>query len=197
MDSYITIDNIAEGLYKEKGSKFLAFAYHVRTTDEIKEILDTLRKEHHDARHVCYAYMLGPEKKDFRAADDSEPSGTAGRPILGAILSSGATDILIAVVRYFGGTKLGTSGLINAYKTASQDAMEHAVLVEKTVDAEITFSFEYVMMNDVMKVIKDLNPNVISQSFDNDCVMTLSIRKGEFDRLKDRLLKIDRLRVDE
>lgn len=197
MDSYITIDNIAEGLYKEKGSKFLAFAYHVRNTDEIKEILDTLRKEHHDARHVCYAYMLGPEKKDYRAADDSEPSGTAGRPILGTILSSGATDILIAVVRYFGGTKLGTSGLINAYKTASFDAMEHAVLVEKTIDCEITFSFEYVMMNDVMKVVKDLNPNIVSQNFDNDCQMTLSIRKGEFDRLKDRLLKIDRLRVED
>lgn len=196
-DKYLTISVPAEGLYKEKGSKFIAFAIPVSNVEQIKEILEEKRKEHHDARHVCYAYILGVDKADYRSNDDGEPSGTAGRPILGSLLSAGVTNVLIAVVRYFGGTKLGTSGLINAYKVASADALENAEIIEKTVDEEIHITFDYLVMNDVMKIIKDVAPQVLSQQFDNDCKMVLAIRKGDAPNLIDRLQKVESLIIED
>ena len=196
-DSYKTIASLAQGTYTEKRSKFLAFAMPVRTLDEVKEHLKYYEKKYFDARHVCYAYMLGAERTDFRANDNGEPSGTAGKPILGQINSFGLTDILIIVVRYFGGIKLGTSGLIVAYKAAAQEALNAAEIIEKTVDADITFLFEYPFMNDVMRIVKEESPEIISQDFDNDCRMTLRIRKSQLDRLRERLKKVETLRFSE
>ncbi|MBR4381103.1 MAG: YigZ family protein [Bacteroidaceae bacterium] len=192
-DTYKTISKQAEGTYTEKRSKFLAFAIPVRTHDEIKEQLKFYEKKYYDARHVCYAYMLGHERNDFRANDNGEPSGTAGRPILGQINSFGLTDILIVVVRYFGGIKLGTSGLIVAYKAAAQEALSSAVIIEKTVDADISCNFEYPFLNDVMRIVKEESPEIISQDFDNDCRMTLRIRKSQYDVLYNRLSKVETL----
>lgn len=196
-DTYKTIARLAEGTYSEKRSKFLAFAIPVRSLDEVKEYLKFYEKKYFDARHVCYAYMLGAERTNFRANDNGEPSGTAGRPILGQINSFDLTDILLVVVRYFGGIKLGTSGLIVAYKAAAQEALNAAEIIEKTVDANITFFFEYPFMNDVMRIVKEESPEIISQDFDNNCRMTLRIRKSQFDRLKDRLQKVETLRFSD
>lgn len=196
-DTYKTIEKLAEGTYSEKRSKFLAFAIPVHSLDEVKEHLKYYEKKYFDARHVCYAYMLGADRTYFRANDNGEPSGTAGRPILGQINSFGLTDILLLVVRYFGGIKLGTSGLIVAYKAAAQEALNAAVIIEKTVDSEVTFIFEYSFMNDVMRIVKEESPEIISQDFDNNCRMTLRIRKSQFDRLKERLLKVETLRIIE
>lgn len=196
-DTYKTIEKLAEGTYSEKRSKFLAFAIPVHSLDEVKEHLKYYEKKYFDARHVCYAYMLGADRTKFRANDNGEPSGTAGRPILGQINSFGLTDILLLVVRYFGGIKLGTSGLIVAYKAAAQEALNAAVIIEKTVDAEVTFIFEYSFMNDVMRIVKEESPEIISQDFDNNCRMTLRIRKSQFDRLKERLQKVETLRIIE
>lgn len=196
-DTYKTIEKLAEGTYSEKRSKFLAFAIPVHSLDEVKEHLKYYEKKYFDARHVCYAYMLGTDRTNFRANDNGEPSGTAGRPILGQINSFGLTDILLLVVRYFGGIKLGTSGLIVAYKAAAQEALNAAVIIEKTVDSEVTFIFEYSFMNDVMRIVKEESPEIISQDFDNNCRMTLRIRKSQFDRLKERLLKVETLRIIE
>lgn len=196
-DTYKTIAKLVEGTYSEKRSKFLAFAIPVRSLDEVKEHLKFYEKKYFDARHVCYAYMLGAERVDFRANDNGEPSGTAGKPILGQINSFGLTDVLIVVVRYFGGIKLGTSGLIVAYKAAAQDALNAAEIIEKTVDADISFLFEYPFMNDVMRIVKEESPEIVSQDFDNDCLMTLRIRKSQFDRLKERLKKVETLRFSE
>lgn len=196
-DTYKTIEKLAEGTYSEKRSKFLAFAIPVHSLDEVKEHLKYYEKKYFDARHVCYAYMLGADRTNFRANDNGEPSGTAGRPILGQINSFGLTDILLLVVRYFGGIKLGTSGLIVAYKAAAQEALNAAVIIEKTVDAEVTFIFEYSFMNDVMRIVKEESPEIISQDYDNNCRMTLRIRKSQFDRLKERLQKVETLRIIE
>ena len=174
-DTYKTIEKLAEGTYSEKRSKFLAFAIPVHSLDEVKEHLKYYEKKYFDARHVCYAYMLGADRTNFRANDNGEPSGTAGRPILGQINSFGLTDILLLVVRYFGGIKLGTSGLIVAYKAAAQEALNAAVIIEKTVDAEVAFIFEYSFMNDVMRIVKEESPEIISQDFDNNCRMTVSL----------------------
>ena len=196
-DTYKTIEKLAEGTYSEKRSKFLAFAIPVHSLDEVKEHLKYYEKKYFDARHVCYAYMLGTDRTNFRANDNGEPSGTAGRPILGQINSFGLTDILLLVVRYFGGIKLGTSGLIVAYKAAAQEALNAAVIIEKTVDAEVAFIFEYSFMNDVMRIVKEESPEIISQDFDNNCRMTLRIRKSQFDRLKERLQKVETLCIIE
>lgn len=196
-DTYKTISKQAEGTYTEKRSKFLAFAIPVRTLDEVKEHLKFFEKKYFDARHVCYAYMLGAERKDFRANDNGEPSGTAGRPILGQINSFGLTDILIVVVRYFGGIKLGTSGLIVAYKAAAQDALNAADIIEKTVDTEISFGFEYPFLNDVMRIVKEESPEIVSQDFEFDCRMTLRIRKSMSEKLRQRLQKVETLRIIE
>lgn len=196
-DTFLTISDISEGLYKEKGSKFFAFAIPVTDVEEVKEHISDFRKMYHDARHVCYAYMLGPEAKEFRANDDGEPSGTAGRPILGVIQSNNLTNVLIVVVRYFGGTKLGTSGLINAYKEASADAVQNNQIVEKTVDEMVKIRFEYPFMNDVMRIVKEESPTIVEQSFDMDCFMSLSIRKRDMPKLRSRLEKVESLDVIE
>lgn len=196
-DIYRTIKDVASGEYSEKRSKFLAFAHPVINVDEVKELVDYYQKKYYDARHCCYAYMLGPERKDFRANDNGEPSGTAGKPILGQINSNQLTDILIVVIRYFGGIKLGTSGLIQAYKAAAIEVIQAADIIEKTIDEDVTFFFEYPFMNQVMRIVKEEDPIIISQGYDNDCSMTLRIRKGCMSRLKFRLEKVETLRFDE
>lgn len=193
-DTYRTLAAPAEGEYSEKRSKFLAFAIPVTSVEEVKEHLAFYQKKYFDARHCCYAYVLGADRLTFRANDNGEPSGTAGKPILGQLNSNELTDVLVVVVRYFGGIKLGTSGLIVAYREATADALSHAEVIEKTVDEEITFSFEYPFMNGVMRIVKEEEPVIVSQSYDNDCVMTLRIRKGRIDRFRERLMKVDTLR---
>lgn len=194
-DTYITIATASRGEYSEKRSKFLAFAHPVRTADEVKALVEQYQKQYYDARHCCYAYMLGHERKLFRANDNGEPSGTAGKPILGQINSNGLTDILVVVVRYFGGIKLGTSGLIQAYKAAAAEALSAATFVEKTVDAQLAFSFEYPFMNQVMRIVKDTGAAILAQGYDTDCTMTLSIRSGQLESLRARLIKVDTLRL--
>ncbi len=196
-DTYKTIVAPSEGIYTEKRSKFIAMAFPVRTVDEIKVHLEACQKKYYDARHVCYAYMLGHERKDFRANDNGEPSGTAGKPILGQINSNELTDILIVVVRYFGGIKLGTSGLIQAYKAAAAEAIAAAEFVERTVDDVVSFLFEYPFMNDVMRVVKEMNPEIVQQAYDMDCSMTLRIRCSLMPALKARLEKVETLRYPE
>ena len=196
-DTYRTIAAPAEGTYTEKRSKFIAIALPVRTVDEVKAWLDVYQKKYYDARHVCYAYMLGPERKDFRANDNGEPSGTAGKPILGQINSNELTDILVIVVRYFGGIKLGTSGLIVAYRTTAAEAIGAATVVVKTVDEEVTVLFEYPMMNDVMRIVKEEGPAIVSQGYDTDCSMTLRIRRSLMPRLRQRLEKVETLRMED
>lgn len=197
MDSYKTIKALSEGTYSEKRSKFLAFAIPVTSVDEVKEYVAEYQKKYYDARHCCYAYMLGHERLDFRANDNGEPSGTAGKPILGQINSNELTNILIIVVRYFGGIKLGTSGLIVAYKAAAAEAIAAAEIIEKTVDEDVTFFFEYPFMNDVMRIVKEEEPAIVSQGYDTDCTMTLRIRKDSMPKLKARLSKVETLRMKE
>ena len=194
-DTYKTIADVSEGLYTEKRSKFIAVALPVKTVEEIKEHLEVYQKKYYDARHVCYAYMLGHERKDFRANDNGEPSGTAGKPILGQINSNELTDILVIVVRYFGGIKLGTSGLIVAYKAAAAEAIAAATILEKTGDDEVTVLFEYPFMNDVMRIVKEEEPEIVDQLYDMDCRMTLRIRRSCMPRLRERLLKVETARL--
>ncbi len=189
-DEYKTISGTSEGYYTEKRSKFLAFAHHVETTDEVKDIVAGYRKKYYDARHVCYAYMLGAERKEFRANDDGEPSSTAGKPILGQINSNELTNILIVVVRYYGGVNLGTSGLIVAYREAASDALAHSTIETRQVEEIVKYSFAYPQMNDVMRIVKDMNPRIISQTFENTCEIVLSIRKSEAEQLRSRLAKL-------
>ena len=189
-DEFKTITTISEGFYSEKRSKFLAFAHHVETTDEVKDILAQYRKKYYDARHVCYAYMLGAAREDFRANDDGEPSSTAGKPILGQINSNELTDILIVVVRYYGGVNLGTSGLIVAYREAAADAIAHAIIEMRQVEERVVYKFPYVMMNDVMRVVKDMQPRIVNQTYDNTCEITLAIRQSEANQLRSRLEKL-------
>ena len=189
-DEYKTLKTGGEGYYTEKRSKFLAFAHHVSSVEEIKDLLAGYRKKYFDARHVCYAYMLGPERKDFRANDDGEPSSTAGKPILGQINSNELTDILIVVVRYYGGVNLGTSGLIVAYREAAADAIAHSEIETRQVEEIITYAFPYPMMNDVMRIVKEMQPRIISQTYDNTCEIRLSIRQSEAEQLRNRLQKI-------
>ena len=195
-DTYKTIEGQSESVYTEKRSKFIAIAIPVRTLAEIKQYLEEYQKKYYDARHVCYAYMLGAERKDFRANDNGEPSGTAGKPILGQINSNELTDILVIVVRYFGGIKLGTSGLIVAYRTAAAQAIAEATVIEKTVDQDVTVAFEYPFMNDVMRVVKEEEPEIQEQSYDMDCRMTLRIRQSMMPKLRARLEKVETLRFE-
>ena len=196
-DTYKTIISEAEGLYKEKGSKFLSFAMPVSTAEQAKEIVKEYRKKYYDARHVCYAYMIGAERTDFRANDDGEPSGTAGRTILGQINSRELTNVLVIVIRYFGGILLGTGGLVVAYKEATADALNQTEIIEKTVDIRISISFDYVLMNDVMRVIKDVNAQITAQTYVNQCMMQLSIRKQDAELLSSKLKKILGLVIEE
>lgn len=195
-DSYKTIQTVSEGIYKEKGSKFITYAFPVSCEEDIKTAIDKLKKDYYDARHHCYAYMLGADKKNFRANDDGEPSSTAGKPILGQILSSELTNILIVVVRYFGGTKLGVSGLIHAYKTAAFDAISNAEIIEKTVNDIYDIHFDYLVMNDVMRIIKEEQPLQIDQDFNLTCRITLSIRQSEVEKIIERFSKIDSVKAD-
>ena len=190
IDEYKTIKSEGEGYYTEKRSKFLAFAHHVENVDEVKAIVARYRKEYFDARHVCYAYMLGSERLEFRANDDGEPSSTAGKPILGQINSHELTDILVIVVRYYGGVNLGTSGLIVAYRTAASEAIAHSEIEERQVEETVSYDFPYVMMNQVMRIVKEMNPRIVGQSFDNTCQITLAIRKSLADELRSRLKKL-------
>lgn len=189
-DEYRTISGTSEGYYTEKRSKFLAFAHHVEDVAEVKDIVAGYRKKYYDARHVCYAYMLGPERLEFRANDDGEPSSTAGKPILGQINSNELTNILIVVVRYYGGVNLGTSGLIVAYREAAADALAHANVETRQVEEIVRYSFAYPQMNDVMRIVKDMNPRIVSQTYDNTCEIVLSIRKSEAELLKSKLAKL-------
>lgn len=192
VDEYLTIDDakIGEGYYSEKRSKFLAFAHHVSDVDEVKVAIEQYRKKYFDARHVCYAYMLGAERLQFRANDDGEPSGTGGKPILGQINSNELTDVLVVVIRYYGGVNLGTGGLIVAYRTAAAAAIADSTIVTRQVEELVKFSFPYVMMNSVMRIVKEMSPRIISQTYDNTCEMTFSIRKSEAAVLREKLDKL-------
>lgn len=191
MDTYFTISDKSEGLYKEKGSKFISLAFPVTAEEQVKPILSDLKKEYYDARHHCYAWRLGSDGNRTRTVDDGEPSSTAGKPILGQILSHDLTNILIVVVRYFGGTKLGASGLIRAYRDAAADAIANAEITERTVDAFYKISFSYAEMNGVMKLIKDLSPKVHSQKLDNLCEMVISVRRDNEEATVNRFRDID------
>ena len=196
MDTYNTITTASEGLYKDKGSKFISLAYPITSEDEVKPIIQELKKQYYDARHHCYAWRLGWEGERTRTVDDGEPSSTAGKPILGQIVSSNLTNILIVVIRYFGGTKLGVSGLIRAYKEAAIDAITNAEVVEKTVDAYYRLTFGYMEMNNVMKIIKDCSPNVHKQDFNNACEIELSVRRDDEDSIIKRFRDADGVNVD-
>lgn len=189
-DSFKTIIKGGEGYYTEKRSKFLAFAHHVKSVDEVKELVSHYRKKYFDARHVCYAYMIGTKRNLFRANDDGEPGSTAGKPILGQINRNEITDVLIVVVRYFGGVKLGTGGLIVAYREAAADAIRNSEISYKLIEEKIDYTFPYIMMDKVMKVVKEMQPRILSQSYDNICVLSLSIRKSLAGQLKAKLAKL-------
>lgn len=189
-DSFNTINSIGEGFYSEKRSKFLAFAHHVESVDEVKEIVDGYRKKYYDARHCCYAYVLGAERDVFRANDDGEPSSTAGKPILGQINSNDLTNILVCVIRYYGGVNLGTGGLIGAYRAAAANAIAHCDIITQQVEEQVSFQFTYPMMNGVMRVVKEMEPRIVSQRFDSTCEIVLSIRRSLTQELKDRLNKL-------
>ncbi|HET9571515.1 MAG TPA: YigZ family protein [Bacteroidales bacterium] len=195
-DTYQTIRLLSEGIYKEKGSKFLAFAHPVDSVEAIKDLLDNYRKTYYDARHVCYAYALGADAAQTRSSDDGEPSNTAGRPILGQIRSFDLTNVLVVVIRYFGGILLGTGGLVVAYKAAALDALQSAEKITKTVDEEFSVRFDFVYMNDVMKLVKSMNPQMVSQDYGLDCSMNFRIRKRDAERFKMALAKIDTLRFE-
>lgn len=196
-DTFKTIVKPSEGLFKDKGSKFLSYAFPVNSEDEIREIILSIRKEHHSARHHCYAWRLGADKLHFRINDDGEPSSTAGKPIFGQIQSFDLTNILIVVVRYFGGTLLGVSGLINAYRNAALDAISQAEIVEKLVEKWLLVEFDYSAMNDVMKVFKDEKLSQIDPQFDLKCKIKTNVRLSESDRIEEALLKIENVRVTE
>lgn len=196
-DTYLTVARLSEGLYKEKMSKFISFAVPVSTLDEVKEALARYQKEYYDARHVCWAYMLGAARTEYRVNDNGEPSGTAGKPILGQINSFGLTNVLIVVVRYFGGIKLGTGGLIEAYRAAAADAIRANEIVECLVEEDVRIFFEYPFMNDVMRIVKEENATIISQYFDLDCDMTVRQRRTMLPRLRERLSKVESLRFAE
>lgn len=189
-DLYLTISQTAEGYYTEKRSKFYAFAHHVSTVEEVKELHTYYKKKYYDARHVCYAYRLGPDGATYRANDDGEPSSTAGKPILGQMLSAGVSDVVVFVVRYYGGVNLGTGGLIIAYREAAAQALANADIVERQVEETYTHTFSYPQMNQVMKIVKDMQPRILAQDFQTTCTITLCIRQSLMPQLKQRLAAI-------
>jgi uncharacterized YigZ family protein len=190
-DQYKTIRSSSKGLYKDKGSRFLSFAFPVATIEEISPIIDGIRREYHDARHHCYAYMIGSERNSWRTNDDGEPSGTAGRPILGQINSYGLTNILIIVSRYFGGTLLGVSGLIQAYKTAACDAICNAEIIERTLHDYFLLTFPYSAMNDIMKILKEENAGQSDQNFELECSLIADFRSSDKEKILNRITRID------
>lgn len=188
IDEFLTItDCIGEGFYSEKRSKFLAFAIHLTSIDEVKKVLNSYRKKYYDARHICYAYMLGAERQTFRVNDDGEPSNTAGKPILGQINSKNLTDVLVIVVRYYGGVNLGTGGLIVAYRAAAADAISHSEIVKKKVEVLVRCAFDYPMLNNVMHVVKKFSARIIEQKFDNTCTIILAIQPSQLELIKSQL----------
>lgn len=190
-DTFLTIEAVGQGYYTEKRSRFISYVIPISSVEDVKPILVEYRNKYHDARHVCWAYMLGAERNVFRSNDDGEPSSTAGKPILGQINSNNLTNVLLLVVRYFGGIELGTSGLIVAYRTAAASAIEAVKIVERTIDEQIVVRFEYPFLNGIMHVIKEMNPEIISQKFDMDCSVTLRIRKNDAEQLRSKLLKVE------
>lgn len=190
-DVYRTLEGGSRGLYKEKGSKFIAVATGVTTVDEVRQHLDTLRREFHDARHHCYAYRLGDEPYEFRYQDDGEPSGTAGKPIYGQIQSFELTDVLIVVIRYFGGIKLGTGGLITAYRAAARDAVENGSIVNKIRTSRLEILFDYVKMNDVMRIIKEENIRIVHQESELKCRILLEIRRGNMESVRNKFVSLE------
>lgn len=197
-DEYKTVaSEIAEGFYSEKRSKFYAFVHHVTSEDDIKAIIAGYHKSHYDARHICYAYVLGSDKTRFRVNDDGEPSSTAGKPILGQIIKNDLTDILVIVIRYYGGVNLGTSGLIVAYRTAAADAISRVTVVTRQIEESVKFKFPYELTNSVMKVVKELSPRILSNDYnDNICDMVFSIRKSQAEILKKKLKQIELNNID-
>jgi uncharacterized YigZ family protein len=195
-DTYLTIEKSTEAIYKDKGSKFLAYAYSVENDQQIKEILNQLKKEHHTANHHCYAYRLGADKMNYRANEDGEPNNTAGKPILGQIQSNDLTNILIVVVRYFGGTLLGVSGLINAYKKSAADVIKVSSIIEKQILFHYTIQFYFEHLNDVMKLLKQLECKITNQQFDNNCEICFSIRKANSEQCEEKLKKIEGLKLE-
>ncbi len=189
-DTYKTIGQPGKGYITEKKSRFISHIFPVKSAEEVKEIVDGHRKKYYDARHVCWAYMLGWEREEFRSNDDGEPSGTAGKPILGQINSAELTDVLLLVVRYFGGTLLGTGGLIKAYKEAAADAIAHAEIVEKTIDDVIEIQFNYILLNDVMRVLKQFELAQWTQDFRESCQMRVQIRRSLSPQLREMLSAI-------
>ena len=189
-DTYNTIEKMAEGYITEKKSKFISLIFPVQNTDQVKDIIEEYRKKYYDSRHVCWAYMLGQYRDEHRYNDDGEPSGTAGRPIMGQINSHELTNVLVLVIRYFGGTLLGTGGLVKAYKEAADDAISNAEIVQKTIDETMTIHFEYPLLNDVMRIMKQFEEVSWEQDFQESCTMHLRIRKSQFQRLHDSLAVI-------
>ncbi len=196
VDEYLTISSPSEGFFKDRGSKFLAFAYPVSSEEEIKTVQEQLRSDYHDARHHCYAYMLGKDKNVFRANDDGEPSSTAGKPILGQIKSFDLTNVLIVVIRYFGGTKLGVSGLINAYKTAAEEAIKNAKVVKKVLHDIYELRFEYSEMNEVMRIMKEEQIEQVDQNFELNCSITLALRKADVDKVLSKFVRVEKLKIE-
>lgn len=194
-DSYQTIENPSEGIFRDKGSKFIAYAYPIRSEEDVKPIIQQLRTEHAKARHFCYAYRLTPDRTVFRVNDDGEPSGTAGRPILNCLLSADITNIVIVVVRYFGGTLLGVPGLINAYKNASLAAIKESKIITKTVNDLYEIYFDYLQMNDVMKLVKDENLQVVSQDFNTTCTLKFEVRKAQLNQVLAKFDKIEQVEL--
>lgn len=192
IDEFLTItDCIGEGFYSEKRSKFLAFAIHLTSIDEVKKVLNSYRKKYYDARHICYAYMLGAERQTFRVNDDGEPSNTAGKPILGQINSKNLTDVLVIVVRYYGGVNLGTGGLIVAYRAAAADAISHSEIVKKKVEVLVRYTFDYPMLNNVMHVVKKFSARIVEQKFDNTCTIILAIQPSQLKLIKSQLDQLE------
>lgn len=194
-DTYLTLKRESEGLYKEKGSKFLAFAYPVKNEEEVKEKLDLLRKKFYDARHHCYAYILGKNQELYRANDDGEPNHSAGDPILGQIRSNQLTNVLIVVIRYFGGTKLGVGGLITAYKTAAADSIANNEIITAVIQEKVKINFEYLLMNEVMKLVKDYELKIIEQHFDNQCQIILEVRQKLLDELSHKISDLNGVKM--
>ena len=194
-DLYKTISKPAESNFRDHASKFIGYLYPVRNEAEIKQILTELKKEHYDATHHCYAYRLGPKGEAFRANDDGEPSGSAGKPILNQLLSAQVTNVLAVVVRYYGGTKLGIPGLINAYKEATKEAIGTATIVEETVNEQFEVKFEYSAMNEVMRIVKDLNPTIVDQEMNLTCMMILEIRQSLSHSLEEKLSNKERISI--
>jgi len=194
-DTYLTIKSKGEGLYKEKGSKFIALAYPVTTEDEIKVILANLRKEYHDARHYCYAYRLGVDKKKFRANDDGEPANSAGQPILGQIKSNNLTNVVVVVIRYFGGKLLGVGGLINAYRSAAADALSDTKIITKTVNDLYELTFAYTIINDVMRLIEEEKLIIVEQTFEANCTIRIGVRLSKSETIKKRIDKSPEIKI--